>query len=120
MQLRQAGGVRFFPFEAIDPERGAQGVFARHGGVSPGPYASLNMSVSTGDDRDNVRRNRARAFQALGRDPASIADLWQVHSAEVVVAETPNAPQDYLGKADALITDNPAVTLFLRFADCVP
>ena len=120
MQLRQAGDVRFFQFEAIDPERVAQGVFARHGGVSPGPYASLNMSVSTGDSGDNVRRNRARAFQALGRDPASIADLWQVHSAEVVVAETPNALQDYLGKADALITDNPAVTLFLRFADCVP
>jgi polyphenol oxidase len=120
MQVIQAGAIRYYQFESFDAGVVAQAVFARHGGQSPAPYASLNQSISTGDTRENVRANRQRAFAAVARDPASVADLWQVHSADVLVADTPNTPADYKGKADALITDRPAVTLFLRFADCVP
>jgi YfiH family protein len=120
MQAKTAGPIRYYEFESLDASVVAQAVFARHGGQSPAPYASLNMSISTGDTRENVNANCARAFEALGRDPLSVADLWQIHSAEVLVADTPNAPASYKGKADALITDRPEVTLFLRFADCVP
>lgn len=120
MQPQHAGALRYYQFESLNPARVTHAVFARHGGVSPAPYGSLNLSVSTGDSRDNVRANRLRAFQALGRAPESVADLWQVHSARVVVADTPNAPADHKGQADTLITDQPDVTLLLRFADCVP
>ena len=120
MQPQHAGALRYYQFESLNPARVTHAVFARHGGVSPAPYGSLNLSVSTGDARDNVRANRLRAFQALGRAPESVADLWQVHSARVVVADTPNAPADHKGQADTLITDRPDVTLLLRFADCVP
>lgn len=120
MQAQQAGPIRLYEFESFERDVVAQAVFARHGGQSPAPYASLNMSISTGDTRANVRANRERAFAAVGRDPESVADLWQVHSADVIVADTPNTPADYKGKADALITDRAGVTLFLRFADCVP
>jgi polyphenol oxidase len=120
MQVKQVGAIKYFEFESFNPAVVAQAVFARHGGQSPAPYASLNLSVSTGDTRENVRANRTRAFAALDRDPASVADLWQIHSADVIVADTPNTPADYKGKADALITDRSEVTLFLRFADCVP
>lgn len=120
MQPKQFGDLRYFQFEGFDAGRVTHGVFARHGGVSPAPYGSLNLSISTGDTRDNVSANRLRAFHALGRAPESVADLWLVHSAAVVVADTPNAPADYKGQADSIITDRPEVTLFLRFADCVP
>ncbi len=120
MILVEQGAVPIFQFTCFDSANVAQAIFTRHGGVSPEPYASLNMSVSTGDDRENVRQNMARAFRALERDPASCADLWQVHSARVVVADEANGPRDHLGQADALITDRPEVSLFLRFADCVP
>ena len=120
MQVKTAGSILYYEFDTFNPAVVAQAVFARHGGQSPAPYSSLNMSVSTGDTRENVRANRMRAFAALDREPDSVADLWQVHSADVLVADTPNAPADYKGKADALITDRPEVTLFLRFADCVP
>ena len=120
MQAKQAGGIRYYEFDNFNPSVVTQAVFARHGGRSPAPYESLNLSISTGDTRENVRANCRRAFEAVGRDPDSVADLWQVHSADVLVADTPNAPADYKGKADALITDRPDVTLFLRFADCVP
>jgi polyphenol oxidase len=120
MQPKQSGDLRYYQFEGLAAGRVTHAIFARHGGVSPAPYGSLNLSVSTGDSRENVRANRLRAFQALGRAPESLADLWQVHSATVVVADTPNAPADHKGQADTLITDRPEVTLLLRFADCVP
>ena len=121
MNLQTAGNIRYYQFASFGDLPGVEhGVFARQGGVSPAPFSSLNMSVSTGDTRENVRLNRERAFCALGRDPASVADLWQVHSSDVVVAEAPRGAQEHLGKADALVTDRPEVTLFLRFADCVP
>jgi YfiH family protein len=120
MKVNSAGEIRYYQFAAFDESDLAHGVFARHGGVSAGPYASLNLSVSTGDAPDNVRANRLRAFHALERAPASVADLWQVHSADVVVADEPRGAREHLGRADALITDRPHVTLFLRFADCVP
>jgi len=120
MQATQSGDLRYFQFAGFDSGRVTHGVFARHGGVSPAPYGSLNLSVATGDAAENVRVNRRRAFQAIGRAPESVADLWQVHSAAVVVADTPNAPADHKGRADTLLTDRPEVTLLLRFADCVP
>lgn len=116
----ERGALRFLQFNSFDAGNVSHGIFTRHGGVSPEPYASLNMSVSTGDASDNVRSNVAAAFRALERDPATRADLWQVHSARVVAADAPNGPRDHWGQADALISDRPEVSLFLRFADCVP
>jgi YfiH family protein len=120
MIVHSVGGLRTYQFASLEHPDLAHGVFARHGGVSTGPFASLNMSISTGDALDNIRENRRRGFRALGRDPDSVADVWQVHSAAVVVATAPRGAREHLGKADALITDRRGVTLFMRFADCVP
>ncbi|HRE29379.1 MAG TPA: peptidoglycan editing factor PgeF [Anaerolineales bacterium] len=115
------GGLIFYHVAAWAGLPLVHGFTTRHGGVSPEPFAGLNLSISVGDTRANVVENRRRVFTALGRAPDSIADLWQVHSADVIYATAPRAPgQDHHGKADALITDRPEVTLFLRFADCVP
>jgi len=47
-------------------------------------------------------------------------DVWQVHSADVVCADKPRSWDIPHVKADAILTNNPDVTLFMRFADCVP
>ena len=60
------------------------------------------------------------AFRAVRRDPESLYDVWQVHSAEVMCADAPRLPDVPHIKADAILTNNPQVTLFMRFADCVP
>lgn len=120
MRPQTTDAIRYYQFESLAAAGVVHGIFARHGGVSPAPYQSLNVSVSTGDSLTNVRTNRERAFRVLGRDPDSIADVWQIHSATVVVAEAPRGAQENLGQADALVTANPAVSLFMRFADCVP
>lgn len=120
MNVRTVDGLRYYQFDSFDMSGVVHGIFSRHGGVSPAPFASLNMAVSTGDTRENVTANRLRAFRALGCDPDSVADLWQVHSADVVVVHAPRGAREHLGKADVLVTDRPDVSLFLRFADCVP
>ena len=67
-----------------------------------------------------VRENRYRSFAALGRRIDSLFDVWQVHSADAVIAEAPRDPKSELLQADAIFTDKAEVTLYMRFADCVP
>jgi hypothetical protein len=120
MPFQQREGLHFFTFASFPSNEVTHAVFTRRGGVSPAPWDELNVGGTVGDERQRVQENRLRSFRALGRDPHSLYDVWQVHSADVVLAAAPHdgAPPEV--KADAIITDNPAVTLFMRFADCVP
>ena len=95
------------------------GFFTRQGGVSSGPYASLNCSLSGGDERDAVLQNRARAARAIGAEPDRLVGLMQVHGADVVQVTTPwkagNGP-----RADAMVTTCPDIALGIITADCAP
>jgi hypothetical protein len=119
MPFSQQNDLRYYTFE-IFPENITQAVFTRQGGVSPRPWDSLNVGGLIGDDIAHVRENRIRSFKALGRAPESVHDVWQVHSADVVYASVPRSLDTQYQKADILLTDNPQVTLFMRFADCTP
>ena len=63
--------------------------FTREGGVSGGIYASLNGGVGSRDAADKVAENRARMAAALGVEPERFLTAYQIHSPDVVVAETP-------------------------------
>jgi YfiH family protein len=119
MPFHETGGLRYFQFD-IFPKNILSAAFTRHGGISPEPWTSLNLSISVGDDPARVAENRIHAFHALGRNPASIHDVWLVHGTDVVYAEAPRSLDQPSHKADILFTDNPEVSLFMRFADCVP
>jgi hypothetical protein len=120
MSFVENQGVRYFTFPGFPKENLVHAVFTRIGGVSPEPWNSLNVGGTVGDERARVLQNRLRSFQAVGRDPHSIFDVWQVHSADVVIANAPRSFSPPEFKADGIITDNPEVTLFMRFADCTP
>jgi polyphenol oxidase len=121
MQFHQTEGLRYLTFD-IFPKNLTHAIFTRQGGLSPEPWDSLNVGGGVGDERQHVWQNRDRSFAALGRERESLFDVWQVHSADVVIANAPHPrldnPPEY--KADILLTDNPQVTLFMRFADCTP
>lgn len=119
MPFDQSDGLRYYQFDIFSKEV-LNAVFTRQGGISPEPWTSLNLSISVGDDPQRVAENRIHAFNALGRDPASVHDVWLVHGVDVVHAEAPRPLDAPPVKADILFTDNPAVSLFMRFADCVP
>ncbi|MGE5250713.1 MAG: peptidoglycan editing factor PgeF [Bacteroidota bacterium] len=119
MPFRESNGLRYWSFESF-PSSVLHGVISRRGGVSPAPWESLNVGGTVGDDKARVRENRFRSFSAFERDLASIHDVWQVHSADAVFADAPIAPGAALTQADIILTDRPEVTLYMRFADCVP
>ena len=117
MNSLQYNGLCYLQFDSLNVKHA---VFTRHGGISPEPWGSLNVGGTVGDDLARVRENRILSFQALGRAPESIFDVWQVHSADVVCAHAPRPTDESYRQADIILTDKPDVTLFMRFADCVP
>jgi YfiH family protein len=95
------------------------GFFTRLGGVSCGPYASLNCSLSGPDSPGAVLENRARAARAIGAKPRGLVGLTQVHGSKVVhvtAAWLPGAGP----RADAMVTDRPEIALGIVTADCAP
>jgi purine-nucleoside/S-methyl-5'-thioadenosine phosphorylase / adenosine deaminase len=88
----------------------------RVGGVSEGPFASLNLGRKLGDDPARVDENRRRLCAALGADPAGLALNFQVHSASVNRAR----PASRGAPGDGLWTDEPGVPMLALAADCVP
>ena len=97
----------------------AHGFFTRRGGVSAGPFAALNCSLSGKDDADAVRENRRRAADALGVPATALAGLTQVHGIDVAVLDTP-WPENDRPLADALVTRRPGLALGVVTADCAP
>jgi polyphenol oxidase len=94
----------------------------RVGGVSGGPFESLNLGLLTDDDAHNVTENRRRACDAVDADAETATMAWQHHSAEVRKAErrgivTPGTPFD---RCDGLWSDEPGQAMMLLTADCLP
>ncbi len=88
----------------------------RHGGVSPAPYASLNLGKSTGDAPSNVAENRRRFCAALGFAPEQLAWSRQVHGDRMRLVTEPGGAEGF----DALVTDKPGILLAVSMADCTP
>lgn len=120
MLNRQIDGVRFLSFESLAEAGAVNAIFSRHGGVSRSAWVSLNVGGTVGDDPQHVRRNREITFQSAGLAYDSLYDVWQVHGNQVVCAEKPRPPDQPHLQADAILTDQPGVSLFMRFADCTP
>jgi len=93
--------------------------FTREGGVSQGIYASLNGGIGSNDDRAQVAENRARMAAALGVAREALLTAYQIHSANVVVAETPWT-HEARPRADAIVTGVPGLAIGVSTADCGP
>jgi YfiH family protein len=89
----------------------------RLGGVSEGPYASLNLGRKTGDEVERVDENRRRACAEIDADAAKQALNYQIHSTLVHRAQ-----QGERGsvRGDGLWTDEPALPVLALAADCLP
>lgn len=88
-------------------------VTTRAGGVSRGPYVSLNLGLRTGDDPAAVAANRQRLCAALPQAPRW---LRQVHGNTVVEADAlTDSPE-----ADAAIARKPGTVCAVMVADCIP
>jgi hypothetical protein len=91
----------------------------RNGGVSRGPYASLNLGVLTDDDPDAVSENRRLLAAAVGAEPDGIAMGWQVHGTELSEWHGPPSAEA-LQKVDGHLTAEAGLPLLVLVADCLP
>jgi YfiH family protein len=95
------------------------GFFTRAGGVSTGPFESLNCSLSSGDDPDLLRENRARVARAVGVAPDALLGVTQVHGTGCVTVQQAWLPGEG-PRADAMVTRVPGLALGIITADCAP
>jgi len=89
----------------------------REGGVSPGPFASLNLGGRIGDDPTNVQLNRRAVLDTLGHSGSNLVSLRQVHGDQVV--EVSHMAGRSI-QADALWTRDRRAVISALVADCVP
>ncbi len=94
----------------------------RLGGVSDGPFESLNLGIRTEDDPARVVENRTRLCEAVGADADGATMAWQRHGATVARAQPrgilmPGAVYEH---CDGLWSDEPGRTMLLLTADCLP
>ncbi|MCX7707865.1 MAG: peptidoglycan editing factor PgeF [Anaerolineae bacterium] len=120
MIRHQPNELAYYTFEVLDtfPEL-LHAITTRHGGVSTGPWASLNLTNGTGDRREAVEENLRRVADTLGLQRADLVSPTQRHTANVRRVYRCDRGRVFDG-CDALITDEPGVPLLLRYADCVP
>jgi polyphenol oxidase len=98
----------------------------RNGGVSEGPYASLNLGILTDDDQARVAENRGLLAGSLGLEPERVAMGWQVHGTEILDWDAPPngggfaSPGAELRKVDGHATQVAGLGLLVLVADCLP
>jgi YfiH family protein len=93
----------------------------RLGGVSEGPFASLNLGILTDDEPERVVENRRLACDAVGADADTATMALQVHGSAVTEAR----PRGILERTDfdpcdGLWSDRPGQAMMLVTADCYP
>ena len=118
-RITHANGVVTYTFDSLAKLPVQAHVSTRHGGVSPEPWRSLNLSITRGDERVNVEQNRDRLTAAIGVDATNLVRCRQVHGTSVAKVDWSDANQ-WKDQTDALVTDTPGLPLLLLFADCVP
>jgi len=120
------GAVPYLTYKKLDDISLIRHAFStRLGGVSEGEFTSMNLSFGRGDSDENVIENYKRLCSAAGFEFESLTASKQIH--ETVVRRVTKeqrgvgirVPAD-MPSVDALITNDPEVTLVTYYADCNP
>lgn len=102
------------------------GVTGRSGGVSEGPFLSLNLGLHVEDRTQDVLENRRRLCALLGCDLQQLTTAGQTHEDHIVavgpteIGRGAGSYGDAFPHTDALMTNIPGVPLMMCIADCVP
>jgi YfiH family protein len=124
--LRRQGPLDVLAWPSLDALGADVFVSTRHGGVSQGSYASLNLALHVGDDPASVLENRRRVAAAAGADLADTVFCEQVHGRDVTVVSAADRGRGTLRRddailaTDAVVTCDPGTVLVVMVADCVP
>jgi YfiH family protein len=125
-EIRPQGGLEVLAWPAFEGLGAQVMVTTRGGGVSAGPYESLNLSFSVDDEPGAVLENRRRTAAAASAGLADFVFARQVHSSRARVVTAADRGRgtlsldDAVPDTDALVTADPGVVLAILVGDCVP
>lgn len=125
-EIRRLGNLDVLAWPAFDGLELDAVVTTRRGGVSTGPYESLNLGLHVGDDGADVLANRRLVAAALGADIGDMVFCDQAHGREARVVTAGDRGRgslsldDAITRTDALVTAEPGIVLAVMVADCVP
>lgn len=118
MLLRQKKGIFFIQFPQLLAAKGVwHAIFLRLGGVSPDPFATLNVSAGNGDVLEHIKANRKRIGTVLPY--GKLVTAHQTHGTKVLnISNVFNENEPASLKGDAMISQGEALFLMIQVADC--
>lgn len=126
MRLHNRQGAAYLTFDSLSAVPFIRHAFStRLGGVSTGEFSTMNLSFGRGDADENVLQNYRLFCESAGFDFDSLTASAQDHHTYVrrVTSKEKGIgitrPRD-MQSVDALVTDEPGVTLVTYYADCTP
>lgn len=122
LKLAQRGPVQYLESEEfLEVPSILHGFCTRIGGVSGGPFATLNVSPREGDPPVQVRENWQRLASAFGIPCEQFFVVNQVHGEQFLVIEDAFSCHSLADRRyDAIVTDRPGVAIGIKTADCAP
>lgn len=126
MKIKKIGAVEVIVFDNLKQTHMVKHCFTtRHGGVSEGHYASMNMGLNRGEDKGLVLKNYEILGDAMGFSKESYVTSQQTHTTNVrrIMAEDKGKGvlrERGYSDVDGLITNEPNIPLVIFGADCVP
>lgn len=126
MKLHNSDSVPYLTFNSLEEIKFIRhGFSTRLGGVSKGIFSSMNLAFNRGDSPENVLENYRRICNSIGLDFNTLTASSQDHNTFVRRVGRENIgvgitkPKD-IKSVDALVTNEPGVTLVTYYADCTP
>lgn len=126
MNLNIKNDVPYLTYKALQDISFINHAFStKLGGVSTGEFTSMNLAFNRGDDIDAVTENYKRFCKATGFDFDTLVASAQDHNTVVRKVTKEDCgigitkPRD-IQSVDALVTNQPNVTLVTYYADCTP
>ncbi len=120
----ESADIKLYEFKLFKKDTHiVHGIFTRHGGISTGPFDSLNIGLNSGDKPSAIADNRKFIIKEMGMKP--LVFLNQVHGDDIKVLKKEDndlsenfQPSKEAYTADGIITDIKNVFLVIQVADC--
>lgn len=125
LKVNTNGDLQYITFPKLENTGVVRHLFStRLGGVSSGRYATMNLSFTNGDKRDNVLKNYEKVCNAVGIDINHLVLSRQTHTNNVKNVTKNDSGTGIFKESftdiDGLITNESGVALVTQYADCTP
>lgn len=125
LKITKKGDLQYIQFPKLLKTGCVRHVFStRHGGVSTGDAAKMNLSFNKDTNPDNVKKNFEILCGAVGIDTKNLVLSHQTHTSNVLIVDKSHCgtgiTKPSFQDVDGMITNQSGVALVTQYADCTP